>query len=586
MRQEAVVALLCLLVKASGWGARGTGSTLRGLFGGGGGGLGSFGKSAETWRANVGSKVPWGMFNGTARATVGRQQQQQQQTKGFSIEKWWEGQTKGSRGILIWLLPAVLSQLVILKSVVPLFTDRISQYLQPLAVFLFVALTPGKGLRLFQNIMLTSSAIGTCFMFRDTYCAGSSWLPLEPREDSYAVVTGATSGLGRAFAQLLYSQGFNLILVAARSKQLREMRNGLLGAGAGEGGEVEEVQYADAQAQIRVISDAPSSSSSSSSSSSIKTNDATGGKARREIVVISVDLSDVDGPDAVLRELKRRRIDDKVDVLINNAEAGARGALIEAPVASLGRLIDLNVRATVGLTRLLAPRMIKRDTGARILIVGSLAAAGPGPDVAVYTASKAFISSFASSMRRELLPQGVLVTLALAGPTVSQDGGIPSSFARSSGTADAFVFKLPGLYVFLYKARPLLLFWALDTHPSLSLQYSPQNAVHGRGSPNDALGHAARTGPGRAGAASAPLCALCVARPARCSCRGPGACCMAATGQVDSSHRRAAQSQAALLSRQRFCKCPRATQLGRRETGWRRRRPPPLSLRAPRGPPS
>ena len=390
----------------------------------------------------MGSKVPWGMFNGTARATVGRQQQQQQQTKRFSIETWWEGQTKGSRGILIWLLPALLSQLVILKSVVPLFTDRISQYLQPLAVFLFVALTPGKGMRLFQNIMLTSSAIGTCFMFRDTYCAGSSWLPLEPREDSYAVVTGATSGLGRAFAQLLYSQGFNLILVAARGKQLREMRDGLLGAGAGGGGEIEAVQYAEAEAQgqIRVISDAPSGSS-------IKTNDAAGGKARKEIVVISVDLSDVDGPDAVLRELKRRKIDDKVDVLINNAEVGARGALIEAPVASLGRLIDLNVRATVGLTRLLAPRMIKRDTGARILIVGSLAAAGPGPDVAVYTASKAFISSFASSMRRELLPQGVLVTLALAGPTVSQDGGVPSSFARSSGTADAFVFKLPGLYV-------------------------------------------------------------------------------------------------------------------------------------------
>ena len=402
-----------------------------GSLGGGGGGGSIGGRWFAKSNPNFGPPSLLRAFNGTL-VRDNKQQKQQQQ---LSVYTWWENQTKGSRGILVWLMPAILSQLMILRTVVPFFTDRLSQYMQPLSIATILALMPGKGLRLLQNICLASAGVGTFFMFRDTYSAGSSWLPLESREDSYAVVTGATSGLGRAFAQLLYAQGFHLILVARQEQQLKEFRQLLLGtARLGEG-------------------DASSSGGGSASGGNKKTDGTRVesaeiklevDKARREIILVPVDLSELDGPVNVLRELRRRKVDNKIDVLINNAEVGSRGALIDTPMSYLVHVMDLNIRATVALTRLLAPRMIKRDSGARILVVGSIASVGPGPDVAVYTASKAFLSSFAHSLRRELLPQGVLVTLALPGPTVSKDGSV-SSFARASGAADAFIFKIPGL---------------------------------------------------------------------------------------------------------------------------------------------
>ena len=213
-------------------------------------------------------------------------------------------------------------------------------------------------------------------------------------------------------------------MVARQEQQLKEFRQGLLATNSVETGNSGELKE------------------DKSSSNNSKTE--TPPRREREILLVPVDLSELDGPVNVLRELRRRKVDDKIDVLINNAEVGSRGAIIDTPMSYLVHVMDLNVRATVALTRLLAPRMIKRDSGARILIVGSIASAGPGPDVAVYTASKAFLASFAQSLRRELLPQGVLVTLALPGPTVSKDG-TASSFARASGAGEAFIFKIPGL---------------------------------------------------------------------------------------------------------------------------------------------
>lgn len=90
--------------------------------------------------------------------------------------------------------------------------------------------------------------------------------------------------------------------------------------------------------------------------------------------------------------------------------------------------MDLNVGSTVSLARLLIPRMMYRrqllqqnrlrsgNGGSRILLISSIASVAPGPSIAVYSASKAFISSFAQALRRELLSTGVFVTLAQPGP--------------------------------------------------------------------------------------------------------------------------------------------------------------------------
>jgi len=90
----------------------------------------------------------------------------------------------------------------------------------------------------------------------------------------------------------------------------------------------------------------------------------------------------------VLQQLKQRGVADKIDVLINNAGCGSRGAFMGSSIESLLDAVDLNVRATVLLTRLLAPRIAKRGSGGRILIMGSVSSVGPGPSVAVYAATK------------------------------------------------------------------------------------------------------------------------------------------------------------------------------------------------------
>jgi short-subunit dehydrogenase len=73
-----------------------------------------------------------------------------------------------------------------------------------------------------------------------------------------------------------------------------------------------------------------------------------------------------------------------------------RSSFIKSAPSPLSDIIDLNVKSTVLLTRLLAPRIARRGSGGRIMIIGSLASVGPGPDVAVYAATKAFLHSFAS----------------------------------------------------------------------------------------------------------------------------------------------------------------------------------------------
>ena len=80
---------------------------------------------------------------------------------------------------------------------------------------------------------------------------------------------------------------------------------------------------------------------------------------------------------------------------MNNGGSAVRGPLMHSPLEDLSDTLDLNVKSTVLLTRLLAPRIARRGSGGRILFVGSLSAVGPGPSVAVYAATKAFLQSFA-----------------------------------------------------------------------------------------------------------------------------------------------------------------------------------------------
>jgi short-subunit dehydrogenase len=105
-----------------------------------------------------------------------------------------------------------------------------------------------------------------------------------------------------------------------------------------------------------------------------------------------------------------------VDAAALNAAVGVHGRFDETSLDDDLRLVDLNVRSTVHLAKLLVRPMVARGSG-RLLFTASIAATAPGPFHAAYAASKAFVHSFAEALRTELKDVGVTVTSLMPGPT-------------------------------------------------------------------------------------------------------------------------------------------------------------------------
>jgi short-subunit dehydrogenase len=148
-----------------------------------------------------------------------------------------------------------------------------------------------------------------------------------------------------------------------------------------------------------------------------------------EIHVITADLSRPESPQQIFDELKGRGTN--VDVLVNNAGFGLLGGFAELPLDRQLEIIQVNVAALVALTGLFLPGMLQRKRGG-ILNVGSVAGFLPGPNMAVYYASKAFVLSFSEALHEELRGTGVGVTNLCPGPT----GTNFSDVARSHRTRE------------------------------------------------------------------------------------------------------------------------------------------------------
>ena len=130
---------------------------------------------------------------------------------------------------------------------------------------------------------------------------------------------------------------------------------------------------------------------------------------------LAVDLSSTAGSTALLEWIGEA----SVDLFVNNAGYGVWKDVIDAADDELEKMIRLNVEALLRLTRVVAKRMVAAGTG-RILNVASTAAFLPGPHMAAYYASKAFVLSFSESLHTELRRTGVTVTTLCPGPTRSQ----------------------------------------------------------------------------------------------------------------------------------------------------------------------
>jgi hypothetical protein len=133
-----------------------------------------------------------------------------------------------------------------------------------------------------------------------------------------------------------------------------------------------------------------------------------------EVIVLTADLSLPETPARIFTELSTQKI--TVDVLVNNAGFGLHGAFAELPLPHQLEIMQVNMTALVALTGLFLPGMVQRRRGG-ILNVGSVAGFMPGPLMAVYFATKAFVQSFSEALSVELHGSGVAVSVLCPGPT-------------------------------------------------------------------------------------------------------------------------------------------------------------------------
>lgn len=186
----------------------------------------------------------------------------------------------------------------------------------------------------------------------------------------YALITGASSGLGAEFARQLAGRGYNLILAARRKDRLEALK--------------EEIAQASKDTQVEVI--------------------------------VS-DLSTSDGPEQLHETIKQMNL--PVDVLINNAGFGIFGRYEDIDWAREKELLQVDIVAVAHLTKLFANDMIARG-GGHILQVSSIGGYQPTPTYAIYSAAKSFVLLFGEALNFELKRKNVKVTVLSPGVTETE----------------------------------------------------------------------------------------------------------------------------------------------------------------------
>jgi hypothetical protein len=169
-------------------------------------------------------------------------------------------------------------------------------------------------------------------------------------------------------------------------------------------------------------------------------------KNKIEAIVLTVDLSLPETPKRIFAELSEQKI--TVDVLVNNAGFGANGSFAEISLSRHLEMLQVNITALTELTGLFLPGMIARQHGG-ILNVGSVAGFQPGPGMAIYYATKAFVLSFTEGLAEELLGTGLKVSVLCPGPTESNFGSV----ARGKKVRQIKTSKMSAAAVAVYGHR-------------------------------------------------------------------------------------------------------------------------------------
>jgi short-subunit dehydrogenase len=193
------------------------------------------------------------------------------------------------------------------------------------------------------------------------------------------LITGASAGIGAEFARVFASNGHRVVLVARRVDRLNALANEITAAGG------------------------------------------------KPPIIIPCDLALSDSGDRIAEALTAAGVE--IEYVVNNAGYGLFGRAVQRDRADQLDMISVNIRALTDLSLRFSDQLIRNRGG--LLNVGSIAGFMPGPGMAVYYASKAYVLSFTEAMRAELAPHGVRVTVVCPGP-------VPSEFQARAGFMPGF----------------------------------------------------------------------------------------------------------------------------------------------------
>lgn len=243
-----------------------------------------------------------------------------------------------------------------------------------------------------------------------------------------ALITGASMGIGKELAKIFAADGRDLVLVARSEGKLQEL-----------GRELEQAHGISAH-------------------------------------VLPADLTDPLAPETIFATLDEKRI--QVDYLVNNAGFGTSGPFAGASYRSQMDMLQVNINALVALTHLALQGMLARRKG-RVLNIASTAGFQPGPDMAVYYASKAFVLHFSEAVAEEVRAGGVTVTAHCPGATAT-------NFGETAGNDTSILFKLAvapadkvarHAYRAMMKGRVVAIEGLLNWLTAFSVRLSPRALV-------------------------------------------------------------------------------------------------------------
>ncbi len=234
----------------------------------------------------------------------------------------------------------------------------------------------------------------------------------QPEARPIALITGASAGIGQDIARVLAGRGYDLVLTARREAELIALGQEL---------------------------------------------------TRQNAIVchiVPADLADPAEPRRLFQETVEKGL--QIDVLVNNAGFGDLGPFAEADLGKMLKMVRVNVSALVELTGLFLPGMLRRGHG-RVLNVGSVAGFQPGPFMAIYYATKAFVNSFSEAVASEVRGSSVTVTVLCPGPTRSEfaaaSGMNATQFFEGRGVLASYPVAEAGVKAMLAGKRVVITGW-------------------------------------------------------------------------------------------------------------------------------